>query len=76
MAGTPASINENLSVMMTNVSSCEVRDPHLELSKGILPAIFIESLGLSAWQYIVLFLAGLIVYDQGNHYCLSYDVWG
>lgn len=70
MTGTLASTTTNLSEMMANVSRYGAEGPQLEFSKDILPAILIKSLCLSAWQYFVLFLVGLVVYDQGKRYCL------
>ncbi|CAD0097848.1 unnamed protein product [Aureobasidium mustum] len=38
------------------------------LSQSLLPAVLA---GWSMWQYILTFLLGVIVYDQGKQHCLS-----
>jgi len=65
------SLTANLSPSMRNISSCRSDEPQPWLSRSILPAILRRAWGASTWQYIVLFLVGLVVYDQGNHCSLA-----
>jgi hypothetical protein len=66
MTEAPVSIAANWEPEMGNVSGCQLDEPQLQLVQQILPAIFAEGWRLSTWQYIVLFLVGVVLYDQGN----------
>jgi hypothetical protein len=51
---------------MGNMSGCQSDEFRVRLRQQILPAIFAGGWRLPTWQYIVLFLVGIVVYDQGD----------
>ena len=66
MTETLASTMDCLALEMRNSSSLQLDEPQSGLSRSILPTILAGGWHLSAWQYIVLFLVGAVVYDQGS----------
>jgi hypothetical protein len=66
MAGTSVSIAATFEPAMGNMSGCKPDESQMRLAQQILPAISAGGWRLSTWQYIVLFLVGVVVYDQGD----------
>jgi hypothetical protein len=66
MAETSVSIAATFEPTMGNISGFQSDESRVRLPQQILPAILAGGWRLSTWQYIVLFLVGLVVYDQGD----------
>jgi hypothetical protein len=47
------------------MSGYQSDEPRLQLPQSILPTVLTGGWYLSTWQYIVLFLIGIVVFDQG-----------